>query len=319
METACAAKRRKVFSLRSFRLRNGLPAPRPSGRLRIFTFRRDQVPVGQAFALKSRLFGDAAAGFRRLVLIHAGGLHAFGDLARGQFGQRGKNQLRLAHVVAQVVRFHIHFGPFLMNDVGQNRVFLARLDVVIRPIIGQLVARFLPGHALLDPLLAAPVLLPGGAGAIQRQARVGHFLHPLVAHLRQPQLDRLGLGAGHRLHQAQQGFGGGDIGQALLAVLGGHFQLVTVCYQLAAFLVQTTFQHLPVFSGGLIVSRLRQHPNNVDHRKQPRLSRLVIHAADCMRFKNGWLGLHVRTPCLRMIELFQPVTVCHRLNFCAAW
>ncbi|MEI2746229.1 MAG: hypothetical protein V9G22_12710 [Ottowia sp.] len=86
-------------------------------------------------------------------------------------------------------------------------------DAVLAPVVGEFVARFLPAHALLDPLVAAALLLPGLAGTVQRLGGVGNLLHTLVAHLGQPQLDGLGLGAGHGLHQAQQGLGGGAVGQ----------------------------------------------------------------------------------------------------------
>jgi hypothetical protein len=40
------------------------------------------------------------------------------------------------------------------------------------------------------------------------------------------------------LDQAEQSFSGCDVGEALFAILGGQFQLVTVCNQLTAFLGQ---------------------------------------------------------------------------------
>jgi hypothetical protein len=83
----------------------------------------------------------------------------------------------------------------------------------------------------------------------------------------QRQLDRHRLRAGYRLHQTQHGFGGGHIGEALLAVISGHFQLVTICYQLTAFFVQTAFQHPPVFSGSLKFSGLHQHLHGINHRQ----------------------------------------------------
>jgi len=55
-----------------------------------------------------------------------------------------------------------------MNNVGKDGKFIALLDVVTRPVIGQFVACLLTGHALLNPLVTAAVLLPGLAGAIQR-------------------------------------------------------------------------------------------------------------------------------------------------------
>jgi hypothetical protein len=52
------------------------------------------------------------------------------------------------------------------------------------------------------------------------------------------------------LDEAQQSLGGGDIGETLFAVLGRHFQLVTIRHQLTAFLAQPLFQLIPIFSGG---------------------------------------------------------------------
>ena len=90
-----------------------------------------------------------------------------------------------------------------MNDVGQDREFLTFLDVVLTPVVGQLVAGFLARHALLDPLVAAAVLLPRFARAIQRKRRVGQFLHALVACLGESKLDGFGFGAGDGLDKTQ--------------------------------------------------------------------------------------------------------------------
>src|SRR5450830_1463682 len=165
--------------------------------------------AGLALQLIAGLAGDAATSFgRRLVLRHAGGIHAFRNLPGGQFRQGGKNQLGLAHVVAQVVAGqalhslvlrHTHARPLLVNDVGQDCNLAAIFDIVLAPIIGELVARFLPGHALLNPLVAAAVLLPGLASPVNGQGGVRHLLHALVTHLGQPELDGLGFGAGDGL------------------------------------------------------------------------------------------------------------------------
>ncbi len=66
------------------------------------------------------------------------------------------------------MRFDADPCPFLMNQVGENRVLLALLDVVLGPIVGQLVAGFLAGHALLDPFVAASVFLPCFPGPVER-------------------------------------------------------------------------------------------------------------------------------------------------------
>ena len=90
-----------------------------------------------------------------------------------------------------------------MDDIGENGVFLALLYVVFDPIVGELIAGFLAGHALLNPLVAAAMLLPHLAGTVEGQSRVGHFLHPLVTDFGQPEFDRLGFGAGDALDEAE--------------------------------------------------------------------------------------------------------------------
>lgn len=67
---------------------------------------------------------------------------------------------------------HAHVRPFLMNDVCEDGVLVALLDVVGGPVVGQLVARFLPRHALGNPLVAATMLLPQGSCAIDGASRV---------------------------------------------------------------------------------------------------------------------------------------------------
>ncbi len=80
-----------------------------------------------------------------------------------------------------------------MNDIGENGKFLALLDLMVGPVISELVACFLTGHALLNPLVAAALLLPGFADAVERQCRVSNFPHAFVSHFGKPQLDGLGL------------------------------------------------------------------------------------------------------------------------------
>ena len=132
-----------------------------------------------------------------------------------------------------------------------------------RPIIGELIAGLLPGHALLDPFRAAALLLPCLAGAGERARGVGQLLHPLVTDLGQPEFDWLGLGAGDALDEAQEGLGGGDVGEIIFPVGGGHFQLVTVCHQLTAFFAEPLFQLIPILSGRLGIRLLREYPDDV--------------------------------------------------------
>ena len=62
-----------------------------------------------------------------------------GSLAGGKFGEGGEDEFGLAHVVAQVLgfeSFQIFVGidadaaPFLMDEVGEDGVFVAFLDLV---------------------------------------------------------------------------------------------------------------------------------------------------------------------------------------------
>ncbi len=144
-----------------------------------------------------------------------------------------------------------------MNDVGKDGKFTAIFDVVLAPVVGELVVRFLPGHALGNPLVTAAMLLPGLAGTVQQQAGVGQLLHTLKAHLGLPALDELGLGAGDGLDQTQQSFGGGYVSESLFSVCGGHFQLVTTCHQLTAFVGKPSFELAPVFARGQVIGLLR--------------------------------------------------------------
>ena len=91
---------------------------------------------GLLLQVQARFLCDSTALLARLCIFgHAGGLHALGDLAGGEFGQRGENQFRCAHVVAQVlglqsfdvlVILYRQVRPFLVDDIGQDGVFVSR-------------------------------------------------------------------------------------------------------------------------------------------------------------------------------------------------
>ena len=114
----------------------GLPNP--------FFRRRQKVLVtdhrftGFFFQFKPGIFGDPPP-FLPASLFSGmpGGLHTFGNLTGGKFGQGGKDQFRFTHVVAQILDFEAfevfvfldgNPGPLLMNDIGQNGEFLAPLS-----------------------------------------------------------------------------------------------------------------------------------------------------------------------------------------------
>ena len=108
----------------------------------------------------------------------------------------------------------------------------------------------------------------------------------------QPEFDGFGLGAGHALDEAQQGFSSGHVREIFFAVGGGHFQLVTICYQLTALFGQAAFEDFPVFSGRLIIRLLGEHADDVHDGKPPRLGSVVVVAANLVPFKNGEVTIH---------------------------
>src|SRR5665648_1289790 len=83
-----------------------------------------------------------------------------------------------------------------MNNIGQNSVFVFFGYFMIFPIIGELVAGFLPHHSLLNPFFASAVLLPVVPGSVQRPCRVRHVLHPFITCFSQPEFYRFSLGLG---------------------------------------------------------------------------------------------------------------------------
>lgn len=158
---------------------------------------------------------------------------------------------------------------------------------MILPVVDQLVAGFLPHHPLLNPLLAAPVLPPVFPGAVEGTGRITHVLDALVADFGQPELDRLGLGAGNRLDNAQQGLGIGHIGEAGFAIGGGHFRLVTICHQLTFLLLEALLELVPILTRSLVIRLLNQRRDNIHHRKIPGFRRLVLCPANLEVLENG--------------------------------
>lgn len=98
------------------------------------------------------------------------GFHAFGDSTGREFSKGGEEEFFLAHVVSEIVRFcesleilvvsYLDACPFLVDNIRQYGEFFSLLYSVLAPVVCELVSRFLSGHALLDPFLAAPVFLP---------------------------------------------------------------------------------------------------------------------------------------------------------------
>jgi hypothetical protein len=96
------------------------------------------------------------------------------------------------------------------------------------------------------------------------------------------------------LDDAQQGFGGGNVGQVVLAVSGRQFQSVTACHRLTTLFGKTPSELVPVFPRRLVVSLLCQHLHHVNHREPPRLGAFVKHAADGLAVELGGQDFHTR-------------------------
>lgn len=71
------------------------------------------------------------------------------------------------------------------------------LYTVIFPVVGQLVAGFLPHHPMLDPFFATAMLQPVFPRAVNRTGRVAHILTAFIADLCQPLFERLGFWRGN--------------------------------------------------------------------------------------------------------------------------
>jgi len=62
---------------------------------------------------------------------------------------------------------------------------------------------------------------------------------------------------------------------------------VTTRHRLAAFLVEPLFELVPVLPGRLVIGLLGEDLDDVHDREEPRLSFLVVDAADSVSLKNG--------------------------------
>ena len=78
-----------------------------------------------------------------------------------------------------------------------------------------------------------------------------------------------------------------EIGEVVLAVGSGQFQLVTICNQLTSFLGETVLQNLPIVSGSVVVRLLGEDLDDVHDRENLSLGFLIVEAADFAIFENG--------------------------------
>ena len=102
--------------------------------------------------------------------------------------------------------------------------------------------------------------------------RVVDLLQPFAGKRREPQLERLGLRRGNRLHQSEKLLYVSHIGQAHLTIRSGHFQTVTICHGFIPFSFQPLFEFAPVGCG---IFTFGQNCDNIDNRNVP-LARFVV-------------------------------------------
>jgi hypothetical protein len=119
---------------------------------------------------------------------------------------------KVGHVVAEVLAFQAFVGGVFGgreaeggfgNLGGEDGVFELFLDAAFLPLVGQLVADGDAAHPRFDPGGGVALGAVEGAGALGGEFGVLDFLHAFVAHLGEPAFERLGLGAGDGLDQAE--------------------------------------------------------------------------------------------------------------------
>jgi hypothetical protein len=134
-----------------------------------------------------------------LIFFESLGLHTLSDTPCRELSKSGEEQFFFAHMISEIVSFcesldiFVCFdgdsSPFFVNDIRENRKFITFIDTMVRPIVGQLVSSFLTRHPLLNPLLTPAMFLPELSRAIERNLRITHFLHSLIAHTSEPCLE----------------------------------------------------------------------------------------------------------------------------------
>ena len=78
-----------------------------------------------------------------------------------------------------------------------------------------------------------------------------------------------------------------EVGEVVLAVGSGQFQLVTICNQLTSFLGETVLQNLPIVPSSAGVRLLGEDLDDVHDREKTGFGFLIVEAADFAIFENG--------------------------------
>ncbi len=116
----------------------------PDTASRQVVFACDHGLAGLVLEFETSAFGDTTTGpGGGFVFRESGGSSSFGNLAGGKLGKGGEDELGFADVVTQVlglksfpilVGFHADSTAFLIDEVGEDGVFLAFFHILLGPV-----------------------------------------------------------------------------------------------------------------------------------------------------------------------------------------
>ena len=169
---------------------------------------------------------------------------------------------------------------------GEDGVFPLFLHAALLPLVGQLVPDGDAAQPPLDPRLRIALGPVKGTGALGGQFGILDLLHPLIAHPGQPALERLGLGAGDGLDQAEDALG---VGTVQFLWTAGRLD------QKGVDNLSIPFGQLWITATDFVevigrVDRVSQRGHDVDDDKPPLV--LVDGLADFLFLKQGDAGFH---------------------------
>ena len=127
-------------------------------------------------------------------------------------------------------------------------------------------------------------MLVDRAHAFGGEFGVFDFLEALVADFGEPAFEGLGLGGWDGLDETQKLFRISDIGHALFAVGGGHFQPVTICNGFIALILEAFFYDPPI---DLRIRTVGEDRNHIHDGKMPFFFHCIPSPADLLFFKEG--------------------------------
>ncbi|MBV6504889.1 MAG: hypothetical protein ILNGONEN_00444 [Syntrophorhabdaceae bacterium] len=106
-----------------------------------------------------------------------------------------------------LVFFHLQIKSTLHDLVGQDGEFHTAPRAAIFPFVSQILPNRDAAQTLIDPLFGIAFLFIQLLHARHGQFGIFDFVDPLLADARQPAFERLGLGRGDGLDQAQDALG----------------------------------------------------------------------------------------------------------------